>query len=64
MTRSSQSLLKRSDMAALTTAWKTEREGARTPRTIGNTRGADVSAFHPMPVPADLQPLLTMENAK
>ena len=26
---------------------------------IGNTGGADVSAFAPMPVPADLQPLLS-----
>ena len=25
---------------------------------VGNTGGADVSAFAPMPVPADLQPLL------
>src|SRR5436190_12666867 len=37
MTRSSQSLLERPDRAALTTAWKTEREAARTARTIGNT---------------------------
>jgi hypothetical protein len=26
---------------------------------VGNTGGADVSAFAPMPIPADLQPLLT-----
>jgi hypothetical protein len=30
---------------------------------VGNTGGADVSAFRPMPVPEDLRPLLNMEDA-
>jgi len=29
---------------------------------LGNTGGADVSAFKPMPLPEDLRPLLTMED--
>ena len=28
---------------------------------LGNTGGADISAFQPMPVPADLRPLLAVE---
>jgi Protein of unknown function (DUF3703) len=30
----------------------------------GNTGGADVSAFRPMPVPDDLRPLLTVEDPR
>jgi hypothetical protein len=30
---------------------------------VGNTGGADVSAFRPMPVPEDLRPLLNVEDA-
>ena len=29
---------------------------------LGNTGGADVSAFSPMPVPSDLRPLLNLED--
>jgi hypothetical protein len=29
---------------------------------VGNTGGADVSAFTPMPIPEDLRPLLTREG--
>jgi hypothetical protein len=31
---------------------------------LGNTGGADVSAFEPMPIPEDLRPLLTEEDPR
>ena len=31
---------------------------------VGNTGGADVSAFRPMPIPDDLRPLLVMEDPR
>jgi hypothetical protein len=31
---------------------------------VGNTGGADVSAFRPMPIPDDLRPLLNAEDAR
>src|SRR5687768_8661843 len=31
---------------------------------IGNTGGADVSAFRPMPIPDDLRPLLDLEDRR
>ena len=31
---------------------------------VGNTGGADVSAFQPMPVPDDLRPLLALEDPR
>ena len=31
---------------------------------VGNTGGADVSAFRPMPIPDDLRSLLTVEDAR
>jgi hypothetical protein len=31
---------------------------------VGNTGGADVSAFQPMPVPGDLRPLLALEDPR
>ena len=31
---------------------------------VGNTGGADVSAFQPMPIPDDLRPLLALEGPR
>lgn len=31
---------------------------------VGNTGGADVSAFQPMPIPDDLRPLLALEDQR
>ena len=31
---------------------------------VGNTGGADVSAFRPMPIPDDLRPLLALEDLR
>ena len=48
----------------LRTAWAAERSSARAARERGNTGGADVSAFRPMPIPADLASLLGVEAGR